>query len=148
MTDGNIHCGPNAVLAMAREGYTWGDFNLKDLTETLTYGGFWRLAYKNFGEGCKEVWRSMSKKAFTKSLQRLIPEVQEDDLVPSHAGVRAQALLPDGKCVDDFLIVPGRDSMHVCNAPSPAATASIPIGRAVVEQIPSKSTKTAVALSA
>ena len=148
MTDGNIHCGPNAVLAMKREGYSWTDFSARDLTETLTYGGFWRLAYRNFGEGVKEVWRSFSKKAFTKSLQRLIPEVREDDLVPSHAGVRAQALMPDGKMVDDFLIVPGRDSMHVCNAPSPAATASIPIGRAVVDQIPSKVTRTTVALSA
>ena len=136
MTDGNIHCGPNAVLAMKREGYTWGDFSASDLIETLTYGGFWNLVRKNFGEGMKEVWRSLSKRAFTKSLQRLIPEIVEDDLVPSHAGVRAQALMPDGKCVDDFLIIPGRDSMHVCNAPSPAATASIPIGRHVVQQIP------------
>jgi L-2-hydroxyglutarate oxidase len=148
MVDGNIHCGPNAVLAMAREGYTWGDFSARDLLETLTYKGFWKLAYKNFGEGMTEVWRSFSKKAFTKSLQRLIPEVQEDDLVPSHAGVRAQALAPDGKCVDDFLIVPGRDSMHVCNAPSPAATASIPIGRYIVEQIPVQSRRASVALSA
>ncbi len=76
----------------------------------------------------KEIYRSFSKKAFTRSLQRLIPEVQEDDLMPSHAGVRAQALMPDGKMVDDFLIVRGDDSVHVCNAPSPAATASIPIG--------------------
>jgi L-2-hydroxyglutarate oxidase len=84
----------------------------------------------------KEMYRSFSKKAFTKTLQRLIPEVQEDDLVPSHAGVRAQALMPDGKMIDDFLIVRGERSVHVCNAPSPAATASIPIGRAVVEQLP------------
>lgn len=147
MTDGNIHCGPNAVLAMKREGYTWGDFSARDLMETLTYGGFWNLVRKNFGEGMQEVWRSLSKKAFTKSLQRLIPEITSDDLVPSHAGVRAQALMPDGKCVDDFLIIPGRDSMHVCNAPSPAATASIPIGRHVVERIP-VARKTRVAMSA
>jgi L-2-hydroxyglutarate oxidase len=86
--------------------------------------------------GMMEVWRSFSKAAFTRSLQRLIPEVQKDDLVPSHAGVRAQALTPDGKMVDDFLIIPGERSMHVCNAPSPAATASIPIGREIASQVP------------
>ena len=147
MTDGNIHCGPNAVLAMAREGYSWKNFNPRDLFETLTYGGFLKLAYRNLGEGLKEIHRSFSKKAFTRSLQRLIPEITQDDLVPSHAGVRAQALMPDGKMVDDFLIVPGRDSMHVCNAPSPAATASLPIGRAVVERIPSPA-RTRVAVPA
>lgn len=136
MTDGNIHCGPNAVLALKREGYRWRDVCFYDMWDSLTYKGFWNLAKKNFGEGMTEVYRSLSKKAFTKSLQRLIPEVQQDDLVPSHAGVRAQALMPDGKMVDDFLIVRGERSVHVCNAPSPAATASIPIGRAVAEQLP------------
>jgi L-2-hydroxyglutarate oxidase len=148
MTDGNIHCGPNAVLAMSREGYSWKNFNARDLAETLTYGGFLKLAYRNFGEGMKEIWRSFSKKAFTRTLQRLVPEIQENDLVPSHAGVRAQALMSDGKMVDDFLIIKGRDSMHVCNAPSPAATASIMIGRAVVEQIPSPSRPARVAVPA
>src|SRR5690606_21783157 len=83
-----------------------------------------------------EMYRSLSKRAFTRSLQLLIPEVREEDLVPSHAGVRAQALMPDGKMVDDFLIVHGERSVHVCNAPSPAATASLPIGRAVAEVVP------------
>jgi len=136
MTDGNIHCGPNAVLALKREGYGWGDISLRDMWDALTYKGFWNLAKKNFGEGMKEVYRSFSKKAFTASLQRLIPEIQQDDLVPSHSGLRAQALMPDGKMVDDFLIVRGENSVHVCNAPSPAATASIPIGRAVAAQLP------------
>jgi L-2-hydroxyglutarate oxidase len=136
MADGNIHCGPNAVLALKREGYTWGDVSFADMWDSLTYKGFWNLAKKHFADGMKEVYRSFSKKAFTRTLQRLIPEVQEDDLVPSHAGVRAQALMPDGKMIDDFLIVRGEKSVHVCNAPSPAATASIPIGRAVVEQLP------------
>jgi L-2-hydroxyglutarate oxidase len=145
MTDGNIHCGPNAVLALKREGYTWGDISIGDMWDSLTYKGFWALAKRNFGEGMKEVYRSFSKKAFTKTLQRLIPEVQEDDLVPSHAGVRAQALMPDGKMVDDFLIVRGENSVHVCNAPSPAATASIPIGRAVAAQLP-QPTRTQVAV--
>jgi L-2-hydroxyglutarate oxidase len=136
MADGNIHCGPNAVLALKREGYTWGDVSFADMWDSLTYKGFWNLAKKHFADGMKEVYRSFSKKAFTRTLQRLIPEVQEDDLVPSHAGVRAQALMPDGRMIDDFLIVRGEKSVHVCNAPSPAATASIPIGRAVVEQLP------------
>jgi L-2-hydroxyglutarate oxidase len=86
--------------------------------------------------GLMEIWRSLSKSAFTRSLQRLIPDVRKADLVPSHAGVRAQALTPTGKMVDDFLIVPGDRSMHVCNAPSPAATASIPIGREIASQVP------------
>lgn len=136
MTDGNIHCGPNAVLALKREGYRWTDVSLRDMWDSLSYRGFWKLAARHYDEGLKEIWRSLSKKAFTRSLQRLVPEVQEDDLVPSHSGVRAQALLPDGKLADDFLIVRGENSVHVCNAPSPAATASIPIGRAVVEQLP------------
>jgi (S)-2-hydroxyglutarate dehydrogenase len=136
MADGAIHCGPNAVLAFKREGYTWKDISVPDMWDTLSYGGFWKLASTNLGEGLKEMYRSFSKKAFTKGLQRLIPELQEDDLIPSHAGVRAQALMPDGKLVDDFLIVHGDRSVHVCNAPSPAATASIPIGRAVAEQLP------------
>lgn len=136
MIDGSIHCGPNAVLALKREGYSWKDISLADLWDTLSYGGFWKLASRNFGEGMKEVYRSFSKEAFTRSLQRLIPGIREDDLVPSHGGVRAQALMPDGKMVDDFLIVRGERSVHVCNAPSPAATASISIGRAISEQLP------------
>lgn len=136
MTDGSIHCGPNAVLALKREGYSWRDISLRDLGETLAYRGFWKLAMRNFRDGMREMYRSFSRPAFTRSLQRLVPDLREDDLVPSHAGVRAQALMDDGRMVDDFLIVQGQNSMHVCNAPSPAATASIPIGRAVVERIP------------
>jgi L-2-hydroxyglutarate oxidase len=139
MTDGNIHCGPNAVLAFKREGYHKTDLSVRDLFETLTYNGFWNLAMPNMKSGLMEIWRSLSKSAFTRSLQRLIPEVQKADLVPSHAGVRAQALTPAGKMVDDFLIVPGDRSMHVCNAPSPAATASIPIGREIALQVPEPS---------
>ena len=102
---------------------------------------------KNLKPGMREVWRSLSKKAFTSSLQRLIPEIQEDDLIPTHAGVRAQALMDDGRMVDDFLIIPGQNSMHVCNAPSPAATASIPIGRAIAERIPLPTRRPVVAVS-
>lgn len=136
MIDGSVHAGPNAVLSFKREGYKKTDFDLQDFAETMTYPGFWRLAAKNAGEGVQEIIRSLSKAAFVRSLQRLIPEVQANDLVPTHAGVRAQALMHDGKLVDDFLIVRGQNSLHVCNAPSPAATSSIEIGKAITEQIP------------
>jgi L-2-hydroxyglutarate oxidase len=136
MIDGTIHAGPNAVLAFKREGYFKTDFSLRDTAETLTYSGFWKLARKHMGEGWMEMRRSMSKALFVRSLQRLIPEVQAADLVPCKAGVRAQALMPDGKLVDDFLILRERNIIHVCNAPSPAATASLEIGKSIAEQVP------------
>ncbi|WP_448603355.1 L-2-hydroxyglutarate oxidase [Thermoleptolyngbya sp.] len=135
MIDGSVHAGPNAVLSLKREGYKKTDFDLKDFAEVMTYSGFWKLAAKHADEGIQEIIRSFSKAAFVRSLQRLIPEVQSEDLVPTHAGVRAQALMNDGKLVDDFLIVKGQNSIHVCNAPSPAATSSLEIGKAVTEQI-------------
>jgi (S)-2-hydroxyglutarate dehydrogenase len=141
MIDGSVHCGPNAVLAFKREGYKKTDFNLRDFCETMSYRGFWRLARKNLGEGMKEIYRSVSKAAFVHSLQQLIPEVQAADLVPCEAGVRAQALLNDGSLVDDFLIVRGQNALHVCNAPSPGATASLEIGKAIVAQISHRSAK-------
>ena len=136
MIDGSVHAGPNAVLSFKREGYHRTDFNLRDAAETLLFPGFWRMVERNLREGLKEMHRSFSKAAFVRSLQALIPEVQADDLVPSAAGVRAQALQPDGKLVDDFLIVRGPRSLHVCNAPSPAATASLEIAKVIVEQVP------------
>jgi (S)-2-hydroxyglutarate dehydrogenase len=136
MIDGSVHAGPNAVLSLKREGYKKTDFDLRDFAEVMSYPGFWKLAAKHADEGIKEIVRSFSKAAFVRSLQRLIPEVQPEDVVPTHAGVRAQALMHDGKLVDDFLIIQGQKSIHVCNAPSPAATSSIEIGKAVVEQIP------------
>ncbi|WP_414543101.1 L-2-hydroxyglutarate oxidase [Nostoc sp. CCY0012] len=139
MIDGSVHAGPNAVLSLKREGYKKTDFNLRDFAEVITYPGFWKLAAKHADEGIQEIIRSLSKAAFTRSLQKLIPEVQAEDLVPTHAGVRAQALMNNGKLVDDFLIVPGQNSIHVCNAPSPAATSSLEIGKAVVAQIPQQS---------
>lgn len=137
MIDGSVHAGPNAVLSLKREGYKKTDFDLRDFMEVMTFPGFWKLAAKNADEGIKEIIRSFSKAAFVRSLQRLIPEVQSEDVIPTHAGVRAQALMDDGKLVDDFLIVQGHNSVHVCNAPSPAATSSLEIGKAIVEQIPS-----------
>ena len=135
MIDGSVHAGPNAVLALKREGYYKSDFNLRDFTETMVFPGFWKLISRNLGEGLKEMHRSFFKSAFVHSLQQLIPEVRSEDLVPCKAGVRAQALLEDGILVDDFLIVKGHHALHVCNAPSPAATAALEIGRTIVGQV-------------
>ena len=135
MIDGSIHAGPNAVLSFKREGYTKTDFSVKDLSETLGYSGFWHLAAKHASYGWSEMVRSWSRPAFLRSLQRLIPEVQQPDIEPSAAGVRAQALKADGSLVDDFLFVDGPRRLHVLNAPSPAATSSIPIGRFIAERI-------------
>jgi L-2-hydroxyglutarate oxidase len=136
MIDDSVHAGPNAVLAFKREGYRRMDINCVDLLEMLTFPGFWKMARKYYRDGTMEMVRSVSKRAFVKSLQQLIPEVNEDDLVPTRSGVRAQALMSDGKLVDDFLIVKGKNSIHVCNAPSPAATASLEIGRFIANQLP------------
>lgn len=136
MIDGSVHAGPNAVLAFKREGYHKTSFNLSDFVETMTFGGFWKLARKNLGEGWMEMRRSFSKEAFVRSLRRLIPELQMSDVVSAQAGVRAQAIRIDGNMVDDFLIIRSRNSVHVCNAPSPAATASLEIGRAVADHVP------------
>jgi L-2-hydroxyglutarate oxidase len=135
MVDGSVHAGPNAVLSFKREGYERTSFGLRDFSETMCYLGFWRLARKHARSGLREIHRSFSKAAFVRSLQKLIPEIQEEDLVPSRAGVRAQALRRDGGLVDDFLIIHRRHAVHVCNAPSPAATASLEIGRVIVEQL-------------
>jgi L-2-hydroxyglutarate oxidase len=132
---GGVECGPNAVLALAREGYTKGAVNVRDLWGTLSYGGFLRLARKHWRTGAGEVWRSLSKRAFTRALRRLLPEVEEGDLVPAPAGIRAQAVAPDGAMVDDFLIVEDERTVHVNNAPSPAATAALEIGRSVAEKV-------------
>ena len=136
MIDGSVHAGPNAVLSLKREGYHRTSFNLRDFIDTMSYPGFWRLVAKHARSGFAEMHRSFSKKAFVRSLQQLIPEIREEDLVPAEAGVRAQALRPDGSLVDDFLIIQGPNSVHVCNAPSPAATASLEIGRFVAARLP------------
>lgn len=136
MIDGSVHAGPNAVLSLKREGYHRTSFDWQDFIDTVTYAGFWRLAAKHARSGLEEMHRSFSKSAFVHSLQKLIPEIREEDLVPGQAGVRAQALRPDGGLVDDFLIVHSPSAIHVCNAPSPAATASLEIARVIVESIP------------
>lgn len=135
MIDGSVHAGPNAVLAFAREGYFKSTIVPRDLAETLAFGGFWKLAARYWRDGLGEMARSLSKAAFVRSLQELIPEVVADDLVPCAAGVRAQALTDQGALVDDFLFVPGPRALHVCNAPSPAATASLEIGQAIAQRV-------------
>ena len=131
---GGVEAGPNAVLAFAKEGYRRGIINLPELMGTLGYQGFWAMSKKYWKTGLAEVWRSMSKKAFTASLQRLVPEIQEEDLVPGGAGVRAQAVDRKGALLDDFSIVQTEKAMHVLNAPSPGATASIAIAQRIVSQ--------------
>ncbi|MBN8627737.1 MAG: L-2-hydroxyglutarate oxidase [Planctomycetes bacterium] len=135
MINGDVECGPNAVLAFAREGYRKRNINLRDLAETLTYPGFLRLAAKYWRTGCGEMWRSFSKAAFVKALQRLVPEIQASDLEAAPAGVRAMALARDGSIVDDFVIEEHRRVVNVCNAPSPAATSSLQIGLSIIERV-------------
>src|SRR4051794_5429838 len=132
---GMIECGPNAVLAFAREGYTNTTVNFRDLGETLTYPGFWRLATKYWRIGLNEMHRSFSKPAFVRALQRLVPEIKSEYLDWAPAGVRAQTVSPDGKMVDDFVIEETDRVVNVENAPSPAATASLNIGRLVVDRL-------------
>jgi L-2-hydroxyglutarate oxidase len=137
MIQGGVECGPNAVFAFAREGYTLGTLKADELMETLKFPGFWRLCAKHWQYGAYEMWRSVSKKSFTKALQRLIPMVQETDLLTAGAGVRAQAVNKDGSMVDDFMIYNKERVINICNAPSPAATASLNIGRAVFGELKS-----------
>ena len=132
MIDGKLECGPNAVLAFAREGYTHSTFNFLELAEVLSYSGFMKLASKYWKAGAGEMWRSYSKAAFVRTLQRLIPEINTEDLEEAPAGVRAQAVLPNGKLVDDFLIQENKNIINVVNAPSPAATSSLNIGKHIV----------------
>ncbi len=138
MVLGGVECGPNAVLAFAREGYTKRDINLRDLAESLTYPGFLRMASKHWRTGCMEMWRSFSKAAFVRALQRLIPEIRSEHLHHAPSGVRAQALGRDGKLLDDFLIQETDRIINVGNAPSPAATAALNIGGLIVERLAAK----------
>jgi (S)-2-hydroxyglutarate dehydrogenase len=130
---GKVDAGPNAVLALAREGYRHSDISFRDLASSLAFPGFWRMARQHWRNGLDEFRRSLSKPAFVRALQRLLPEVGERDLVPGGSGVRAQALKPDGALVDDFLFVPSGKVLHVLNVPSPAATASLAIGKTIVD---------------
>ena len=135
MIDGTVECGPNAVLAFGREAYGKFDLNLKDLLESITYPGFQKMAIKHWKMGWGEMWRSYNKGAFVKALRRLIPEIEASHLVSAPAGIRAQAVSPRGALVDDFLIEDNNRVINVCNAPSPAATASLNIGSTIMAQL-------------
>jgi L-2-hydroxyglutarate oxidase len=141
MINGGIEAGPNAVLAFKREGYSKKEFSINDVSWMFFYSGFWKMASKYYRMGLGEFYRSFNKTAFVKALKKLIPEIQEDDIEPGGAGVRAQALEPNGKLVDDFRIVEAKRMVHVLNAPSPAATASLSIGRTIAKIVKNKFNK-------
>lgn len=138
MIKGGVLAGPNAVLAFKREGYSHKDFSATDILEMAVYSGFWKMAAKYYKMGIGEFYRSLNKNAFVKALQKLIPEIQHEDLTQGGAGVRAQAVDPNGNLVDDFRIVEAEKMIHVLNAPSPAATASISIGRTIAGLVKKK----------
>ncbi|MEW1658229.1 MULTISPECIES: L-2-hydroxyglutarate oxidase [unclassified Streptomyces] len=133
--DGSVHIGPNAVPALAREGYDWRTVRPAELAGTLAFRGSWRIARRHWRHGAGELHRSLSRRAFADAVRRLLPDARDEDLLPSPAGVRAQAVLPDGTLVDDFLFTESPGMIHVLNAPSPAATASLPIGREVARRV-------------
>lgn len=135
MMNGGVEAGPNAVLAFAREGYTKSDINVKELFETLAWPGFQKVAMKYWKTGFGEMYRSFSKAAFTKALQKLIPDIRESDLEPGGAGVRAQACDRSGGLLDDFHILENDHFVNVCNAPSPAATSSLAIGEEIASRV-------------
>lgn len=128
MINGGIEAGPNAVLAFKREGYKFKDFSLKDISEMINFPGFWKMGKKYYRTGFNEFYRSLSKSAFVSALKKLIPEINEDDVTPYKAGVRAQAVDSNGNLLDDFRIIESDNMVHILNAPSPAATASLSIG--------------------
>ena len=131
MIGGGVEAGPNAVLAFRREGYRFADASLRDVLEMAAHRGFWRMAARYWRTGLMEMRRSLSRYSFWKSLSRLIPAIKRSDITPAGAGVRAQAVTPDGKLVDDFFIRGENRMVHGLNAPSPAATASISVGRSI-----------------
>ena len=133
--DGSVDAGPNAVLALARHGYSWGRVSPRDTLETLLYPGFWRLAARWWRTGVAEAWRSLNRAAMARELSRLVPGLEKGHLLPAGAGVRAQAVAPDGRLLDDFLIQEELGAVHVLNAPSPAATASLAIGREIAGRV-------------
>jgi L-2-hydroxyglutarate oxidase len=134
LLSGDVWAGPNAVLAFAREGYRRSDVNLKDVWDVLSYPAFWKMAARYWRAGLWEMYCDLSKSAYVKALQRYMPDIQADDLTPGPSGVRAQALAADGRLVDDFVILRRENIVHIQNAPSPAATSSLPIARMIVEE--------------
>lgn len=135
MIEGGVEAGPNAVFAFKREGYKFSDVNFSETVESLSWPGFRQVIQKYWRTGLGEMYRSLSKNAFAKALQELIPEIAADDLIPGGAGVRAQACSSDGGLLDDFSIVENEIAVNVCNAPSPAATSSLSIGKTISERV-------------
>ena len=135
MIEGGVEAGPNAVLAFKREGYKHSDVSVPDVLRMAGYSGFWHMAAKHYRMGFHEFHRSLSKNAFVNALRKLIPEIESGDIHPGGAGVRAQALEPDGKLVDDFRMLESKNMIHVLNAPSPAATASLSIGETIASKV-------------
>jgi L-2-hydroxyglutarate oxidase len=135
MVEGGVECGPNAVFSFAREGYTKTAFDAKDSASALGFGGTWRLFAQHWRYGLGEYERAFSKPKFLKALQKMMPGLQMEDIVPGRAGIRAQALDQSGKLVDDFVIERGAAAVHVINAPSPAATASLAIGEEILRRL-------------
>jgi L-2-hydroxyglutarate oxidase len=133
MIKGGVEAGPNAVLAFKRNGYTYKDISIKDISEMLLFAGFWKMVKQHYAMGINEFKRSLNKSLFVKALQKLVPSIEDDDIVPGGSGVRAQALDKDGKLVDDFRIIETEKQAHVLNAPSPAATASLSIGKYIAD---------------
>jgi L-2-hydroxyglutarate oxidase len=139
MIDGSITVGPNAVQGWKREGYGAVNFSLRDTADMVTFPGFWKLAGKHFRYGVRETWNSFWKRAYLRQVQKYCPQIELSDLLPHPAGIRAQAVLPDGTMIHDFLFEETTRSLHVCNAPSPAATSAIPIGKHICDLISKKS---------
>ena len=135
MINGKIEAGPNAVLAFKKEGYTWKDISIVDIMRTLSWPGFYVLSFNYFKVGVYEIFRSLCKPIFVKSLKNLIPEIASKDIYKAGSGVRAQAVYINGKLVDDFYIIKKSNYIHVLNCPSPAATASLAIGEKISEKI-------------
>ena len=140
MINGGIEAGPNAVLAFKREGYKFSDISLKDISEMLNFPGFWKMGKKYYKTGFHEFYRSLSKHAFVSALQKLIPDIKEDDVLPYKAGVRAQAVDKNGNLLDDFKIIENTNMIHILNAPSPAATASLSIANKIANMVIEKIT--------
>ncbi len=138
MINGTITVGPNAVQAWKREGYGAINFSLRDTLEMVTFPGFWKLAASHFGYGVRESWNSIWKRGYLRQVQKYCPQIELNDLCPHPAGIRAQAVRPDGTIIDDFLFEETPRSLHVCNAPSPAATSAIPIGQHICDKLAKK----------
>ena len=133
--DNKIEAGPNAVLAFAKEGYGWSKINISEFSKTIFYSGMWKLGRRYFSTGISEMYRSLNKDVFLKEILKYIPDITKEDLTPRIAGVRAQAVGKDGSLIDDFVFEKMEQSLHVLNAPSPAATASLAIGEHIVKEI-------------